>query len=92
MRIRLYGLLRDAAARTSTAALEVSPGDQVSQVLDRLVAQYPRMRPLLFERPGQLLPYVMIVVNGRDVRDGDGLATAVQPADEMAIFPPSAGG
>lgn len=92
MRIHLFGLLRDAAAYSSKVALEVQPGEQVGHVLERLVAQYPRMRPLLFESPGHLVPYVMIVLNGRDVRDGNGLATAVQPTDEMAVFPPSAGG
>jgi len=92
MRIRLYGLLRDAAERQIALEMDVCEGETVGSLIDRLVAKYPRMRPLLFERPGVLYRHVMIVRNGRDVRDGEGLATPVLPDDEMAIFPPSAGG
>ena len=92
MRIRLYGLLRDAAAHASAVTVDVCEGETVGSVLERLVTQYPRMRPLLFQRPGEIAPYVMIIVNGRDVRDGRGLAGGIGPKDEVALFPPSAGG
>lgn len=92
VRIRLYNLLRDAAQRRSLVEMEVAPGDTVGSVLERLITQYPRMRPLLFARPGVLLPYVIIVKNGRDVRDSKGLEEPVGPEDELALFPPSAGG
>ncbi|MBP2018908.1 molybdopterin synthase sulfur carrier subunit [Symbiobacterium terraclitae] len=92
MRIRLYGLLRDAADRRTAVEMDVCEGETVGSLLERLVAQYPRMRPLLFARPGVLLPHVMLVVNGRDVRDGRGLDTPITPEDDMAMFPPSAGG
>lgn len=92
MRIRLYGLLRDAADRNTAVEMDVCEGDTVGSLLERLVARYPRMRPLLFERPGVLYRHVMIVKNGRDIRDGEGLATPIGPDDDMAVFPPSAGG
>jgi len=92
MRIRLYGLLRDAAERQTAIDVDVCEGDTVGTLLERLVTKYPRMRPLLFERPGVLYRHVMIVKNGRDIRDGLGLDTPVQPDDDMALFPPSAGG
>jgi len=92
MRIRLYGLLRDAAERKTSLEVDVCEGDTVGSLLDRLVANYPRMRPLLFEGPGVLYRHVMIVINGRDIRHERGLETPVRPDDDMAIFPPSAGG
>lgn len=92
MRIRLYGLLREAAERKTAVDVDVFEGDTVGSLLERLVTTYPRMRPLLFERPGVLFRHVMIVKNGRDIRHADGLNTPVQPDDDMAVFPPSAGG
>jgi len=92
VRIRLYGLLRDAAGRATAVQVDVCEGETVGSLLERLVTKYPRMRPLLFERPGVVVPYVMIVVNGHDVRDGQGLAEPVRLEDDMALFPPSAGG
>lgn len=92
MRIRLYGLLRDAAGRCAQVDMEVGPDDTVGSVLERLVTKYPRMRPLLFTAPGAIHPHVIIARNGLDVRDRKGLAEPVSPDDELAIFPPAAGG
>jgi len=92
MRIRLYGLLRDAADRKTALEMDVCEGETVGSLIERLVTQYPRMRPLLFEGPGVLRRHVMVVRNGRDIRDGDGLNTPVASGDELALFPPSAGG
>lgn len=92
MRIRLYGLLRDAAERKTALEMDACEGETVSSLLERLVTKYPRMRPLLFEGPGVLRRHVMVVINGRDIRDGQGLNSPVSSGDEMAVFPPSAGG
>ena len=40
----------------------------------------------------KLLPYVKIMVNGHDITLLDGLDTALKPEDQIAIFPPIAGG
>lgn len=91
MRIRLYGLLRDAVRATSVT-VTVVPGDTAGTVLQRMVDQYPRLKDQVFERPGVLRLYMLIAVNGRDVRDSLNLETPVNPEDELAVFPPSAGG
>ncbi len=40
----------------------------------------------------KLLPYVKIMVNGHDISLLDGLDTRLMPEDQIAIFPPIAGG
>ncbi len=40
----------------------------------------------------KLLPYVKIMVNGHDITLLDGLDTVLKPEDQIAIFPPIAGG
>ncbi len=40
----------------------------------------------------KLLPYVKIMVNGHDVTFLDGLDTRLASQDQIAIFPPIAGG
>jgi molybdopterin synthase sulfur carrier subunit len=91
MRVRLYGFLRETV-KTAWVTVAVDTGDTVGTALQRLVKQYPRLADQVFERPGVLRLYMLIAVNGRDVRDALGLETQVAPEDEMAVFPPSAGG
>ncbi len=41
---------------------------------------------------GVLRPFIKITINGKDIRLGDGLDTAIACADTIAVFPPIAGG
>lgn len=91
MRIKLYGLLREAAG-ASAVSLPAKPGATVSDVLTDLARRYPALRDRLFLWDGSLQPYLLIAVSGIDIRDRGGLAHPVRPQDEIAVFPPSAGG
>ena len=66
-------------------------GDTVEAVLDDLFARYPALRERV-TTDGTLSPFVNVYVNGRDVRYGDGLGTAVGPDDQVILLPAMAGG
>jgi molybdopterin converting factor small subunit len=66
-------------------------GDTVEAVLDDLFGRYPALRERV-TTDGALSPFVNVYVNGRDVRYGDGLATAVGPNDQVILLPAMAGG
>jgi sulfur-carrier protein len=85
--VKLYAGLRKVAS--SGEALQ--EGDSVRMVLIGLVQQYPALQPLLMDG-NELRQYVTIVVNGHNIDLAAGLDTPVEPDDQIAIFPPLAGG
>jgi molybdopterin converting factor small subunit len=66
-------------------------GETVEAVLADLFARYPALRERV-TTDGTLSPFVNVYVNGRDVRYGEGLATAVGPDDQVILLPAMAGG
>ena len=62
------------------------------EVLDALEARYPGIGERLKDDSGQIRRFVNVFVNGRNVRDIDGAATALSPGDELGIIPAMAGG
>jgi molybdopterin converting factor small subunit len=66
-------------------------GETVEAVLADLFARYPALRERV-TTDGTLSPFVNVYVNGRDVRYGNGLATAVGPDDQVILLPAMAGG
>jgi molybdopterin synthase sulfur carrier subunit len=89
--VRLYAFLRELAGEREID-VALPDGATVRDVLSRL----GELRPVLAQRlPGTddtIPPSVNVFVNGRDVRDLDGLDTRVMPDDEVTIVPPVAGG
>jgi molybdopterin converting factor small subunit len=66
-------------------------GATVGEVLGDLFLRYPSLRERVTV-DGRLSPFVNVYVNGRDVRYGDGLETAVGPTDQVILLPAMAGG
>ncbi|MCG0237764.1 MAG: MoaD/ThiS family protein [Firmicutes bacterium] len=93
MRVLLYATLR-AAAGTREAEVAAAPGETVGTVLNRLVAQYPALRDEIFDDPEgtALKPYVAVYVDGRNIVHLQGLSTPLDGTEEVALFPPVAGG
>lgn len=67
-------------------------GSSVEEVLDALDAAHPGIGERLRDDSGQIRRFVNIFVNGKNVRDTDGIATALSPGDELGIIPAMAGG
>lgn len=86
-RVKLYGNLR----RLTAHAQCLVRGANVREILDALTRDNPRLRGALFHN-GALAEHVRITRNGRDIRHAQNLETPVNDDDELAIFPPVAGG
>jgi len=85
--VRLFATLRKMTGLTQVS-LE---GDTVAAVLTELCSQFPDLETVLFEAGG-LRPHFIVMVNGQNISLKQGLATPVGPEDQVAVFPPIAGG
>lgn len=92
MEIRLYATLRPLAGG-SRVTVPAADGEAVGEVLRRLVAEVPGLQGAILDQAGSgLVPYVNVFIAGRSIRDLDGLQTRVKATDDLAVFPPVAGG
>ena len=85
--IKLYAGLRAAAGLKETHV----DGNRLQDILLSLVEQYPGLDGAVLDAEG-LRPHVVITVNGKHIDPDAGLAIPIMPGDQIAIFPPIAGG
>ncbi|MFC1959592.1 ubiquitin-like small modifier protein 1 [Chloroflexota bacterium] len=85
--VKLFGNLRDYA---ETSKVDVS-GGTVREVLDGLCTQSPALCEVILEG-GELNSHLQVMLNGRGVDFIQGLDSTVTANDQIAIFPPIAGG
>ena len=85
--VKLFGHLRDYAGGSE---FEVA-GQTVGEVLVRPPIFFkPPFNPI-FDQDG-LLSHVRALLDGRDVELAQGLNTGLDDGDQLAVFPPIAGG
>ena len=85
--VKLFGSLRK---QIDGSSLQV-PGATVGAVIDILCEGNSSLCEILLE-DGRIRPHFKITVNGHDISLMDGLDTLVREGDQIAIFPPIAGG
>ncbi|MGZ5520836.1 MAG: ubiquitin-like small modifier protein 1 [Halobacteriota archaeon] len=85
--VRLFANLREIVGNPRL----VFEASTIREVLTTLRAEHPALQPLLCE-DGEVRPYITILINGKNMRDMESLATILSDGDEVAIFPPVSGG
>jgi molybdopterin synthase sulfur carrier subunit len=85
--VKLFGNLHQHA---KAKRLTVS-GSTVRAIVEVLCTGSPPMCDVLLEN-GQLRPHFKIMLNGHDITLIQGMETPVEEHDQIAIFPPVAGG
>ena len=91
MEIRVHATLPRAVGR-SAVTVDTQPGSTVADALRALVAKHPALGPSIFDAGGALVGHVAVVLDGRDIRHGDGLDTPITDAQHLDVFPPVGGG
>lgn len=76
---------------TSESEVELRGAPNVQELLDILCDSDER-REKIFDDSGKLRPYLTILINGQFIRTLNGVQTELKEGDEVAIFPPVAGG
>ena len=77
---------------TEGQAKVAAEGTTIAELLANLGERYPGLRERIVEPDGSIRRFVNVFVNGDNVRDGAGEATALSPGDEIGIIPAMAGG
>ena len=85
--VKFFGGLRRAAGGSTFTA----EGGTVRAVLNGLCTDKPELRAALLDGD-ELRAQVRVVVNGRDIEFTGKLDTPLATDDQIAIFPPIAGG
>jgi molybdopterin converting factor small subunit len=67
-------------------------GANIAEALADLTAQYPAIKPHLFNESGSLRPFVNLFVGERNIRDLQGMNTPVNEGDRVMLIPSIAGG
>lgn len=73
-------------------ALEIRDDSTVKELLDELASASPRFREAAFEESGALRDYVLLMVNRKRIDPQQDLSRTLADGDELAVFPPLAGG
>ena len=76
---------------TTENEIELHSTNNVQELLDILCDSGDR-RGKIFDDSGELKPDVTILKNGKSIKALDGVETKLKNGDELALFPPVAGG
>ncbi len=85
--VKLFGNLRNYEIRPQ---IDIS-GANIAAILDSLCESNPDLCDALLE-DGKIRPFFKIMINGHDIQLASGIYTQVNENDQIAIFPPIAGG
>ena len=67
-------------------------GKSIRELFDNLDNDYSGLREKVFDESGEIRRFIIVSVNGEDVRYLDGPDTPVAAGDEISIVPAIAGG
>ena len=68
------------------------PGRTVAEVIQNVLAQYPTLKPHLFDADGNLRRHFNIFVNGTHIRELGGMNAALVEGDKVILMASAAGG
>ncbi|MFW9944077.1 MAG: ubiquitin-like small modifier protein 1, partial [Candidatus Sifarchaeia archaeon] len=82
---------REFVGQKSIVELDLKEDANITELLNELL-QDLQIKEALLDENEALRPDVTILKNGREIRFLDGLATRLDPGDEISVFPIVAGG
>jgi MoaD family protein len=92
MKINFYATFRQVVGG-KTVDLPLPENVTVRQLLDEIIARYPKLRGEMLDEHGKLYHHVHILINGRDFQHlAQEMETVIAADDTVNIFPPVAGG
>jgi molybdopterin synthase sulfur carrier subunit len=90
VRIRAFARFREIIGGENT--LELHDGTSVLGALKSLSAGSKDFRDACFDKEGNVASHVVLMINGKRISGRDREILVLNDGDELAIFPPVAGG
>ena len=87
VRVELSGQL---AVFAGQPAIDCPAADSVSDLIERLVTDHPKLRDALFDDDGNFRRTTLVAINGEQVQDQS--KTAAPDGSEVLLLMPMAGG
>ncbi|MFQ5711549.1 MAG: ubiquitin-like small modifier protein 1 [Candidatus Geothermarchaeales archaeon] len=93
VRLALSSVLHDITG-AKELELDLNQGSTVKDLFDTLFEKYGAdfRRRILDPKTGDLRRFIIVIVNGRDIRHMNQMETELKEGDEVAILPAVAGG
>ncbi|KKN04504.1 hypothetical protein LCGC14_1096690 [marine sediment metagenome] len=92
VKISFLSLLTDITEVEETI-LSIDDESVIRDVLEQLATKFgSKFEEMIYKTSKNLSQYVLITINGRDIRQFNGLDTKIQINDEIALIPAIAGG
>ena len=92
MKVHFFATLRPIVGG-KTVEFDTEHDITVREMLDVMIARFPKLRTELLDESGKMHGHVHFFVNGRDAQFlTDGIETKIQPDDVVNVFPAVGGG
>ncbi|HUI89773.1 MAG TPA: MoaD/ThiS family protein [Anaerolineales bacterium] len=77
---------------TDGQAEVIVSGSNVAQAMEKLIEEYPTLRPHLYNSEGHLRPFVNLFIGEDNINDLQGLETPLDEHARVILIPSIAGG
>jgi molybdopterin converting factor small subunit len=85
LKVRMLGVLREAGSKEQT--IDIDEGATVDSVIRDLIAQDERLETVLWDKGvDSPLPNALIILDGVEVNNLDGLETPVKKGQELVLL------
>ena len=92
VKISFLSLLTDIT-EVEEITLSIDDESVIRDILEQLATKFgSKFEEMIYKTSKALSQYVLITINGRDIRQFNGLDTKIQINDEIALIPAIAGG
>jgi molybdopterin synthase sulfur carrier subunit len=88
--VRAFARFREVVGDVNT--LDIPEGSGIQELLTALGARSHECRDLLFDEEGRVREHIIVMVNRRRLARNAIASTVLSEEDEVAIYPPVAGG
>jgi molybdopterin synthase sulfur carrier subunit len=89
-RVRFFARFRELLG--TDIAVPVTEGSTVLSLVQYTARENPEGCDAIFDETGSFREFVIVMLNGRRVEHADAGTVRVADGDEVAVFPPVAGG
>jgi sulfur-carrier protein len=90
IKVKAFASFREILGRD--LEIEMRPGSTVSDLLSELARTNRRFKDAAFDDSGRLKDYVLLMKNKKRIDPLQDLTVELTDGDEIAVFPPVAGG